>query len=434
MTNGYVQKHGRAGRALAPWLGMLLLSVLQCGVTAARAEEVAAGTVMSAQNIDELKSKTLAGVSIGQLLTERQEWVIKNHGLKMMLYPASELPEDPSKLERTRQYSNQVRFDAATRRVAGFVAGAPFPEIDEADPNAGDKVVYNQAYGAIYGDVNVFSPMMVVTIGGEKGIETVNTYRFARFYLLGLNSGAPTMGDGQRRILQTLIGLSPEDIRGSGTFQVRYGDARFDDVYVYVRSLRRVRRLSSGSWADPVQGTDLLQDELFGLNAHPTWYKQVKLIEKRKVLAIVHGDPPFMWDPDKAKLADIPGMDFKNAPHWQPVDRWEPVDAYKLEITPEATHLLSKKVVWMSASPYSPLVLSSEAFDKKGEFWRYTINRFSVARNGRGQDVMYFAGNITQDYQRMHATALVSTPGWVINPPGARVEEFDIEAVKRLVQ
>ena len=127
MKNGYLKKHGRAGRAFAPWLGALLLAVLQCGLTAARAEEVAAGTVMSARNIDELKSKTLDGVSIGQLLTERQEWAIKNHGLKMMLYPASELPEDPAKLERTRQYSNQVRFDAATREVTGFVAGAPWP-------------------------------------------------------------------------------------------------------------------------------------------------------------------------------------------------------------------------------------------------------------------------------------------------------------------
>lgn len=433
MTIGYLEKSGLSYRALAPWLGMVLLSVIQCGLTVSRADEVALGTVISAQNVDELKSKTLGGVSIRELLTERQEWVIKNHGLRMLLQTAGELPIDPARLERTRQYSNQVRFDAATREVAGFVAGAPFPEIDESDPHAGDKVAYNQAYGAIYGDSSVFSPMMVVTIGGKRGIETVNTYTFARFYLLGRNSGEPSMGDGTRRILQTFIGLSPEDIRGSGTFQVRYGDARFDDVYVYVRSLRRVRRLSSGAWADPVQGTDLLQDELFGLNAHPTWYQQIKLVEKRKVLAIVHGEPPFMWDQEQAKLVDIPGMDFKNAPYWQPVDRWEPVDAYKLEITPKETHLLSKKIVWMSTSPYMPLVLSSEAFDKKGEFWRYTINRFSVAKNGRGQDVMYFAGSSTQDYQRMHATALVSTPSWVIDPAGARVEEFDLEAIKRLV-
>jgi hypothetical protein len=412
-------------------LGLLILTTLVGNVAA---EEILPGTVLSAATIDELKTKSLDGVLIGELLTQRQEWVIRNHGLKMVLQPSGVLPEDPAKLERTEKYASQVQFDPTTRQVSGFVAGAPFPNIDVADSYAGDKVVYNQAYGAIYGDVNVFAPMMVVTIGGTKGIETVNTYRFARFYLLGRNSGEPTLGDGSRRILQTFVGLEPEDIRGSGTFQVRYADDRFDDVYVYVRSIRRVRRLSSGAWADPVQGTDLLQDELFGLNAHPVWYQAIKLLGKRKVLAIVHGEPQFMWDRSKGNLQDIPGMDFKNPPFWQPVDKWEPVDAYELEITPHSTHQASKKIVWMSASPFTPLVLSSEAFDKKGEFWRYTINRFTVAKNGHGQDVVYFAGNITQDYQRMHATALVSTPSWQIDPPGARVEDFDVEAMKRLVE
>jgi len=401
---------------------------------AALAAEVAPGSVMSAANVDALKDQTLDGVLIRDMLTERQEWIIRNQGLSMRLESATPLPDDPAKLERTRRYSGQVSFDPSTRLVTGFVAGAPFPTVDDADPYAGDKIVYNQAYGAIYGDSSISAPMMVVTIGGTKGIETVNTYRFARFYLLGRNSGEPTMGDGSRRILQTFVGLEPEDIRGSGTFQVRYADERYDDVYVYIRSLRRIRRLSSGAWADPVQGTDLLQDELFGLNAHPTWYSSIKLLGKKKVLAITHGSPTFMWDRANGKLEAISGIDFKTAPFWQLTDRWEPVDAYQLEITPKPTHLLSKKIVWMSANPYTPLVLSSEAFDKKGEFWRYTMNRFAVAKNGRGIDVVYFGGSVTQDYQRMHATALVSTPTWVIDPPDSRVEDFDVDGMKRLVE
>ena len=80
----------------------------------------------------------------------------------------------------------------------------------------------------------------------------------------------------------------PQDIRGLGLFSVRYNQADSkvpDDSYAYLKSVRRVRRLSGGAWMDPIGGTDQLYDDWDIWDAAPTKYKSNKLIEKRWVLA-----------------------------------------------------------------------------------------------------------------------------------------------------
>ena len=77
----------------------------------------------------------------------------------------------------------------------------------------------------------------------------------------------------------------PEDTRGTGVVTVSYDDARLPDVYAYIKAVRRVRRLSSRAWADPLSATDLLNDEAFGMAVDPAWYADWKLVGKRWIMA-----------------------------------------------------------------------------------------------------------------------------------------------------
>ncbi|WP_204305643.1 hypothetical protein, partial [Klebsiella pneumoniae] len=57
--------------------------VAACSVSLpAVAAELPAGTVISAENIDQIKNNTFEGHSIASLLTEKMEWRIRNNGWK----------------------------------------------------------------------------------------------------------------------------------------------------------------------------------------------------------------------------------------------------------------------------------------------------------------------------------------------------------------
>lgn len=53
----------------------------------------------------------------------------------------------------TERYSAQVTLSENGREIKNYVAGLPFPEIDEKDPQVATKLVYNAVRRIVVDDV-----------------------------------------------------------------------------------------------------------------------------------------------------------------------------------------------------------------------------------------------------------------------------------------
>lgn len=395
------------------------------------AEEITPGTLLNAASIDDLKDKTLDGHRVGDLLTEVQELMIREHGFRMILENAKPIPYDKSLEELTSKYSDSVKLES-DGTISGFVAGVPFPNISQDDPDAGTKLIYNFLRSPWLGQTLNLDPMYFIVIDGEKGIERQQGWQFKR-YLMEAQREPPHKEDDEIIRYQSLINLFPQDTRGLGVLTVNYADGRLPDVYAYIKSIRRVRRLSSGAWADPVAGSDLMTDELFGGDFQPQWFKSWKIIGKRHILSSLHGTSKGINLNESDPAKRYPLMDFDNAPYWNHNEPYEPHEVWVLESIPPDTHLMSKRVYYISTHPYAFMAPVIETYDRQGDFWRMIHIGYQPLTWDDGTLAPAPGIVAVYDVKALHGTVLYNAPldQYHINPPGYKASDFTPQSLSR---
>ena len=395
------------------------------------AAELPEGTVISKENLDKVRNESFEGKTVGSMIPEKMEWMIKNMGLTMKIAHSKKIEMDPKYVEATKKGLSTVKFNTADRTMSGWVAGQPFPPevIKMDDPNAGDKIIWNLR-AATYGATMDLRDISFVFIDGAKGVERVQRWQSRRYYMEGrLDGGQPTVGDNTIAQKTYLFATSPHDIRGLGTFSIRYNQAdskKPDDTWAYLKSVRRTRRLSGGAWMDPIGGTDQLYDDWDIWDAFPTKYQSNKLVGKRWVFAVAHS-PDVSVDLSKRDSVDeFPSVGLKDAPYFFPAKHivWEPREVYVIEGAPPAEHPYSKKVVYMEVDFPRPYL--GEMYDQRGEFWKFMVfqNRPDVGEDGY-KAVMPVVGHVI-DVKRNHSTTWSSN--MKSNPKG--VKETDVSLNK----
>ena len=178
--------------------------------------------------------------------------------------------------------------------------------------------------------------------------------------------------------------------------------------------------VSSGAWADPVQGTDLLFDDTFGLNLDPTWYESWKIVAKRPGLGVDHSILPPM-DEKASGHAKYPFIKLDEAPYWnfQP-DNYEIKDVYELEGRPKNNHLVSRGTCsWVPrwARPSSIGKTSTTARVSTGAPTELGYKDFKWEDGRPGPTV---TDVLLVDVQRLHATAFGSSTASISILPDAR--------------
>lgn len=403
---------------------MLILSVQVFAAT------VKPGTVISAANLDKIKNDTFEGKTIGSMLTEKQEWMIREHGLTMPLRKSESIPKSPGWEKLTRKYAGTVKIDPKTRMLVNYKAGRPFSKVDIKDPQAGLKLMWNhdKSGGWPRGTLQDYPKFAFLFIDGDKGIERVQHWALIRYFLEGKLKGEPVEGDGDIAWKQLLFAHYPKDIAGIGTFTIRYNDGRYDDAWVYLRSVRRTRRLSGGAWSDPIGGTDQLSDEIEVMSANPAWYPKYKVLGTRTIFGVVHSRWP-AWHPDeKGEQAKFPTVDLSKAPYWNPIDDWEPRKVYVIEATMPEEHPYSKKVMYYDAD--AGVMLMGENYDKKGDLWKILMfNARSLPARDGGSAVISNQGH-TIDFKRRHATIFVHNDGSGFNTPGKEASDVSLNVLE----
>ncbi len=188
-----------------------------------------------------------------------------------------------------RDYSAAAEYLAATERFKGqarigpdgslenYTAGQPFPmgEIDcQGDPQAGLKIIWDFDY-QWEGDGSTASfyysywdrgeELPLYYEGTSKTIQL--SHRVEAQYL---DKGAGDMFRGEKRKFAFGVEVdAPFDARGISLITYRYkasdgprSETKNDDTWVYVPTLRRVRRISTAQRTDSVSGTDFTFDDL----------------------------------------------------------------------------------------------------------------------------------------------------------------------------
>lgn len=390
----------------------------------ANATELPVGTLVDKTNLDAVLNETFEGKPLNQLLTEKVQWQIRNYNLGLTLAAHKPVELDPLYLAAREANIGKVGFDQATRTVQGWEKGVPYPEIDVKDPNAGDKIVWNFIYGRSFGDSQELKNFHYILIDAKKGLERVQRYRLDRFYTRGRLNGPASIG-GDFMLQNTLLfAEAPQDIKGIGTYTKRYADGfKNDDVWAYVKSVRRVRRVSGNAWMDPVGGLDLLGDDIDIWDSPPNWYKSIKLIDKRWILA-VHDTPQTVGIGETDPVALFPGLDIATPPYWNPNPKlgWQPREVWVLEGTPPDAHPYGKKILYVDVQANRPLM--SEIYDKNGEFWRFHHFQQQPITGEDGYKAILPVQGQMIDFKRQHATNAVTT--YAINRKGAKASDFSL--------
>lgn len=408
--------------------------IVACGMAwtigqAAMAAELPVGTVISAANIDQHLSDTFENHPMKELLTDRVQMLIRDEALTIRLKASEKIELGRDYVAATQANKGKATYNPDTRTVDGWVAGIPFTDLDRNDPYLAEKLMWNHNYAQPSKNVQDYPKFAFLFIDAKKGLERVQNWSFLRYYMKGrLGTDNPVEGNGDIFHKTLLYATYPTDIRGLGVYTQRYDSPKLDDSWAYLKSVRRTRRLSGGAWMDPIGGTDMLNDDIEIFNAHPTWYPGYKVLDKRTVLVIANHDR-VTWDESASGNAMYPSVDLDNAPHWNPTAGWEPREVWVIEAITPPEHPYSKKVMYMDTE--FPRFYLSEAYDRKGDFWKFFNFALATKKTEDGDKAIYSAVGYNLDYQRRHGTIFLSHPSWKINTPGISADDVSLNVLER---
>lgn len=264
-------------------------------------------------------------------------------------------------MDCTEKYSAQVRLNP-DHTLANYTCGRPFPDIRAGDPDAGIKATWNfeyrwQNYGTALlnlfwiwsrpgpGHADMVSELQPVlppeawdltyaTFGiktkwptdqdlqamyrGGGTFQRILNSSHQRVYFTHLaqlpDHTLPMAGAQDFEYKEFTAFFSPYDIRGTGFIIFRYDDPyRADDAWVYIPTIRRVRRASAEVRSDSLLGTDNTLDDFYGYSGHEVeWnfqflgWKDILLPVARRDYAYLYGSegmvPDSAWQMRRAGL------------------------------------------------------------------------------------------------------------------------------------
>ncbi|TMA82037.1 MAG: DUF1329 domain-containing protein, partial [Deltaproteobacteria bacterium] len=293
-------------------------------------------------------------------------WCVKR-GMTLEIVPYKEIPMPPHYQEATEKFSAQVKL-LPDQTLEGYVSGRPFPHVDMNDPMVADKLMYNFERGHYFTDdlgLNLFDAdtgQLSKDSDGQQHYQVERHFVLDWFRLLQytgrlLNDPKPDIPNNRDKTFRK-AGLypviEPFDLKGIGGINYRYLDkTRMDDLWLYLPSLRRVRRLSSAQRSEALFGQDTDVDSYGGYSGQVPWFTW-KYLGTKPMLASLHGQSL----PPKPCKGDG-GMTF--------CEQWEkrPTVAI-IEGTPKAPqYAFSKRLIFMDMESY--FVVYSDLYDRRGE-------------------------------------------------------------------
>jgi len=374
------------------------------------------------------------------VLTPAIRWAL-GRGLRMEVVAPRPIPLEPARLLATEKYAPQVRLSDDKLRIENFIAGLPFPLVDENDPDAAIKLMFNYENRILVDDVDVRnfdcdtgsidddSPMSIerhFLLGHFRRL-----YYVGRLYHEPVHTWPTTDGVRYREALFPIV--EPFDLKGVGVTYNRYLEPqRQDDSWLYYPLLKRVRRLSTAARSEALFGQDTDIDSYAGFAGNPAWM-QWRLLGTRRILGSMHSRHfPGHWGEGPADFI----FD----------DTWEPREVYVLEGRSRLPgYAYSRRVIYLDRESF--VIPYTELYDQSGELWKTWVNQWKIGRKPFPEAVrvaydyeQQFLPAVTMfDMQLDHATRCrLPSPefpgeeGWYINfgdAEGTTEEAFSLSRI-----
>jgi hypothetical protein len=310
--------------------------------------------------------------------------------------------------------------EVETGKRSEHVVGVPYPEIDPADPKAGEKVMYNNKYaqyslGAARGEA------LVLLIGGT-GYERTVGWEFLQTAMDGTPQSAGQANPDGLVKHQIIVVRSPYDLAGMATMTWRFRDPNKQDaVFGYAPSIRRVRRMSPANRSDSLFGSDVANDDAAlydGKMAAMEW----RLLRRQDALIPFSDEVPTPlelnarreWvtnDRIKPAVYGFEKEGWQGAP-WAPTNWvWAKCTTYVIEMKPKDRYYnYGLQHIWVSAEAFSPAYKIIN--DRSGKYWKTLVKARLVAEStDKTLRATILGDTIYIDERANHATlGRVATP------------------------
>ena len=279
----------------------------------------------------------------------------------------------------TQRYSEHVRL-APNGELINYVAGLPFPDFNFNEQDAGLKLAWNFYWRWLGDDYR--------TGGGTDqkkiiryAIEKDGSERRADV----LHHTIKTRGRVTLEAKPTLPGYEdidwmqlrgdeyPRDTSGTTTLEIRYAAAdRPDDLYIYVPSIRRVRRAPPIQRCATIAPSEFNFDDINSFGGKITDFTY-RFLGKKKMLAnFSQQSVPFI-----RKTGDYLPLQ----------EDWELTDTYALEITPKNSgYCYPKKVMYIDVNNFE--AVWTMIWEANGSYWKEQFGFRNPVKLADGQDVM----------------------------------------------
>jgi hypothetical protein len=318
------------------------------------------GTVIDQSNEDHFK----------YYLSPSLSWVIE-HGAKLKAgkYREASLPRPTS--DATAQYAGNVKL-APSLALENYVAGLPFARVESSDPLAAAKLMLNFERANAVDDMDITGiecdASTLAPEGGQGSSDLhylLDHYRrldFTGRLYVDPKPVLPSNPDAVRYKEAVDPFIEPFDQKGTGIFVFHYLAAeKQPDTWLYVPTLRRVRRLSSAQRSEAQLRQDIDLDSFGGFAGEVAWF-QWQLIGEKTMLS------PFR--------ADAIPVHWREAPtNFLPDVSWEPRRVWVIESKPRLSgYLYSKRVIYLDRETYR--IVSADLYDSSGELWKAWTSSF----------------------------------------------------------
>ncbi len=380
--------------------------------------EVKPGDVITKLNVEKVDGMIAEGV----------RWSIIN-GMDLQIVPYEEIPMPSKYLEASEKYASQVQLGERDE-LLNWVAGRPFPVIDENDPKAPQKIMYNFQNTHYFSDdlglhlVDADTGALYIDSKGARHYQVerhfvadwLRVLQFqGRLHHDPVHEYADNPDDTFRKSgLYPLI--EPFDLKGVGGISFRYTDlVRQDDTWLYLPFIRRVRRMSSAQRSDALFGQDIDVDSYGGYAGQIPWFNW-RLLGVKPMLASLHGVnlPPVPCTKDG-------GMTF--------CENWEVrPEVYVIEGTPKVSnYAYSKRIIYVDKE--TNFIIYSDLYDQGGELWKVVMQSIRTHKRPNpmvdyeyDEPRMFIYAFSVIDMQLMHGTraaipgmAFPDEAGWYID-------------------
>jgi uncharacterized protein DUF1329 len=184
---------------------------------------------------------------------------------------------------------NKQPVDKTTRKRPDYITGLPFPAIDQSDPDAGYKILWNLTY-AYYTGGNSHN-WTILNWVGRRGVERQSVQDVYFLYYDGQPKQYSPPSNPDNLLFQFLaVTTSPADIQGTAALGYRFKDPDKRDLsWAYVPALRRVRAVSPANRSDGFLGSDQSQDDGFFFDGKPEDFEW-KVTGHKEALRLVDPD------------------------------------------------------------------------------------------------------------------------------------------------